>query len=91
MIGLRNRNSADQSNGWWERPTLDRIVRRVGEDQIQDLRDNALRCRRLASVVVDEVTRKMLLDLAVQFDRQAEDFARAGVGVDEEGAHRNED
>jgi hypothetical protein len=63
----------------------------MGEDEIQDLRDNALRCRRLASVVVEEVTRKMLLELAVQFDQQVEDFARSGVGAEEEEARRNED
>ena len=43
-------------------------------DEPKDLRDNAERCRRLATVVENGNTRQMLLEIAQAFEDQAAVF-----------------
>lgn len=52
-------------------------------NEIEDLRDNAERCRKLAKVVTDERNRRLLYEMAAQLDEQADKL--------EEADRRNED
>jgi hypothetical protein len=40
-------------------------------DEVEDLRENAERCRRLARVVEDQRNHRQLLEMAAQLDEQA--------------------
>lgn len=44
--------------------------------EVEDLRDHAERCRRLALVAEAERNRRALLELAFQLDKQADELAR---------------
>lgn len=50
--------------------------------EVEDLRDNAERCRRLARVVEDERNKRLLLEMAMRLDEQA-DQLEAAVRSDE--------
>jgi hypothetical protein len=41
-------------------------------NEIEDLRDQAERCRRLASVVTDERNKRLLYEMASKLDEQAD-------------------
>jgi hypothetical protein len=45
--------------------------------EVEDLRDQAERCRRLARVVQDERNRQQLLEMAAQLDKQADELERS--------------
>ena len=48
--------------------------------QIEDLRENAERFRRLAAVVEDTRNRQQLIDMASELDRQADKLEAAAGG-----------
>lgn len=62
-------------------PSGDAYWARMGSE-VEDLRDNAERCRRLARVVEDERNKRLLLEMAMRLDEQA-DQLEAAVRSDE--------
>ncbi len=53
-------------------------------NEIEDLRDQAERCRRLARVIADERNQRLLYEMAAQLDEQADKLADAFTGRDAE-------